>query len=130
MPEALGCPIVPKRADAALEVIGLNVVLVMGIFAHGASVTLFASMPLTAKYPLSEASAEPARPPKAKAWMQESAVSGSERFSPSLRAISAMDLNMMIVETGSSMARLASPNAPPAAPDAVARALCRKCEAA
>jgi hypothetical protein len=37
MPEALGCPIVPKRAGAALEVIGLNVVLVM-VFSHMARI--------------------------------------------------------------------------------------------
>ena len=46
-------------------------------------------------------------------------------FSPSLRAISAMDLSMMIVKTGSSMGSDAKPKAPPAAPDAVAKALCR-----
>jgi hypothetical protein len=31
-----------------------------------------------------------------------------------------MDLNMMMVETGSSMGSVTKPNAPPAAPDAVA----------
>jgi hypothetical protein len=40
-------------------------------------------------------------------------------------AVSAMDLNMMMVETGSSIGSVAKPKAPPAAPDAVAKALCR-----
>ena len=85
--------------------------------------TLFASMARTAKYPLSEASTEAARPPSAKTCMHDSAASGSDRSSPSLRAISAIDRNMMTVETGSSMGRLAKPRAPPAAPDAVANTL-------
>src|SRR5215831_3632813 len=59
---------------------------------RAACVTLFASMARTAKYPLSEASLEPGRPPKAKTCTHESAASGSERSSPSLRAISAIDL--------------------------------------
>src|ERR1700722_2222352 len=60
--------------------------------------------------------------------MHDSAGSGSERSSPSLRAISAIDLSMMIVDTGSSMGSVAKPKAPPAAPDAVAKALCRSCD--
>jgi hypothetical protein len=36
-----------------------------------------------------------------------------------------MDLRMMIVETGSSKGSVAKPKAPPAAPEAVANALCR-----
>jgi hypothetical protein len=53
-----------------------------------------------------------ARPPNAKTCTHESADSGSERSSHSLRAISAMDLSMMIVETGSSMGSVAKPKAP------------------
>src|SRR6266508_310813 len=97
---------------------------------RAASVTLFASMPRTAKYPLSDASSEPARPPNAKTCTHESAASGSDRSSPSLRAISAMDLSMITVETGSSIGSVAKPKAPPAAPDAVANALCRSCDPA
>src|SRR5215471_11348064 len=52
---------------------------------RAACVTLFASMPRTAKYPLSEASAEPGRPPNANTCTHESAASGSDRSSPSLR---------------------------------------------
>src|SRR5215510_415187 len=58
--------------------------------------------------------------------MQASAVSGSARSSPSLRAISAIDRNMMTVEIGSSMGRAASPTLPPTAPDAVAMTLCSR----
>jgi hypothetical protein len=36
-----------------------------------------------------------------------------------------MDLSMMIVETGSSRGSVAKPKAPLAAPDAVAKALCK-----
>src|SRR5580692_11757619 len=35
---------------------------------------------------------------------------------------------MMIVDTGSSIGSVAKPKAPPAAPDAVAKALCRNCD--
>src|SRR5262245_48166575 len=42
---------------------------------RAACVTLFARMPRTAKYPLSAASAEPGRPPKANTSMHESAAS-------------------------------------------------------
>src|SRR5262249_7334616 len=52
---------------------------------RAACVTLFASMPRTAKYPLSEASAESGRPPNANTCTHDSAASGSDRFSPSLR---------------------------------------------
>jgi hypothetical protein len=52
---------------------------------RAASVTVFASMLRTAKYPLSDASADPARPPNAK-----TSISGSDRSSPSLRAMSAI----------------------------------------
>jgi hypothetical protein len=85
-------------------------------------------MPRTAKYPLSDASADPARPPNAKTSTQARAVSGSDRSSPSLRAMSAIERSMMVVETGSSSGSAASPNVPPAAPDAVASARCRNCE--
>jgi hypothetical protein len=54
---------------------------------RAASVTVLASIPRTAKYPLSDASAEPARPPNAKTSTHDSAVSGSERSSPSLCAM-------------------------------------------
>jgi hypothetical protein len=47
-------------------------------------------MPRTAKYPLSDTSADPTRPPSAKASTQERAASRSDRSSPSLRAISAI----------------------------------------
>lgn len=98
---------------------------------RAASVTLFASMARTAKYPLSDASAaEPTRPPNAKTCTHESAEAGSARSSPSLRAISAMDLSIMIVEIGSSMGRVAKPKAPPPAPEAVAKALCKSCDPA
>ena len=40
-------------------------------------------------------------------------------------AISAIDLSMMTVETGSSSGSVARPNAPPAAPEAMAATLCR-----
>ena len=39
------------------------------------------------------------RPPRAKTWMQASAASESERFSPSLRAISAIERSITMVET-------------------------------
>src|SRR5262245_19184737 len=52
--------------------------------------------------------------------MQANAVSGSARFSPSLRAISAIDRSMMMVEIGSSTGSAARPTLPPTAPDAVA----------
>jgi hypothetical protein len=68
------------------------------------------------------------RPPNAKTSTQARAVSGSDRSSPSLRAMSAIDRSMMVVETGSSTGSAASPNVPPAAPDAVASARCRNCE--
>ena len=70
----------------------------------------------------------PGRPPNAKTSTQARAVSGSDRSSPSLRAMSAIDRSMMVVETGSSTGSAASPNVPPAAPDAVASARCRNCE--
>jgi hypothetical protein len=95
---------------------------------RAASVTVLASMPRTAKYPLSDTSADPTRPPSAKTSTQERAASGSDRSSPSLRAMSAIDRSMMVVETGSSTGSAASPNVPPAAPDAVASARCRNCE--
>ncbi len=44
------------------------------------------------------------------------------------RAMSAIERSMMTVETGSSTGSAASPNVPPAAPDAVASARCRNCE--
>src|SRR6516165_10271615 len=97
---------------------------------RAACVTLFASMPRTAKYPLSEASVEPGRPPNANTCTHESAASGSDRSSPSLRAISAIDLSMMMVESGSSMGSDAKPKAPPAAPEAVAKTLCKRCDPA
>ena len=50
--------------------------------------------------------------------------------SPSARAMSAIDLNMTMVEIGSSIGRVARPKAPPAAPEAVANALCKIREAA
>src|SRR5215469_2228071 len=93
---------------------------------RAACVTLFASMPRTAKYPLSEASAEPGRPPNANTCTHESAASGSDRSSPWPRAISAIDLSMMMVESGSSMGSDARPKAPPTAPEAVANALCKR----
>src|SRR4051794_35665434 len=55
---------------------------------RAASVTVFASMPRTAKYPLSDGWSDPDRLPKANTCTHESAASGSERSSPSLRAIS------------------------------------------
>lgn len=42
--------------------------------------------------------------------------------------MSAIDRSMMVVETGSSTGSAASPNVPPAAPDAVASTRCRNCE--
>src|ERR1700730_12658339 len=91
---------------------------------RAASVTVFASMPRTAKYPLSDASADPARPPKAKTSTQDRAASGSHRSSPSFCAMSAIDRNIITVDTGNSTGSAATPNVPPAAPDAVARARC------
>src|SRR5450755_2550873 len=44
---------------------------------RAASVTVSASMPRTAKYPLSDASADPARAPKAKTSTQDRAASGA-----------------------------------------------------
>jgi hypothetical protein len=64
-----------------------------------------------------------ARPPRAKTSRQASAVLGSERSSPSPRAMSAIERNMMVVEKGSSTGRLEKPNAP-AAPAKTARLLC------
>ena len=87
---------------------------------------LFASMPRTTKYPLSDGFAAPGPLPKANTCTHASAVSGSDMSSPSLRAMSAIDLNMTMVEIGS----VARPNAPPAAPEAVAKALCKIREAA
>src|SRR5258708_34895422 len=87
-----------------------------------ASVTVLASMPRTAKYPLSDASADPARPPSAKTSTQERTDSGSDKSSPSFCAMSAIDLNIMTVDTGNSTGSAAKPNVPPAAPDTVARA--------
>jgi len=84
----------------------------------------------TAKYPLSDASAESGRPPSAKTCTHESAASGSERSSPALRAMSAINRSMMIVETGSSMGSVAKPKAPPAAPEAVTKALWKSCDPA
>jgi hypothetical protein len=51
--------------------------------------------------------------------MHASAVSGSDMSSPSLRAISAIDLNMTMVEIGSSIGSVASPKAPPATTELV-----------
>jgi hypothetical protein len=82
----------------------------------------------TAKYPLSDASADPERPPNAKTSTQERMDSGSDKFSPSLWAMSAIDLNIMTVEIGNSTGSAASPNVPPAAPEAVARARWKNCE--
>jgi len=56
--------------------------------------------------------------------MHASAASGSAKFSPSLRAISRIDRSIIIVETGTSKGSEERPNAPPAAPDATANALC------
>jgi len=91
---------------------------------------LFASMPRTTKYPLSDGFAAPGPLPKANTCTHASAVSGSDMSSPSLRAMSAIDLNMTMVEIGSSIGRVARPKAPPAAPEAVANALCKIREAA
>ena len=54
-------------------------------------------------------------------WHSVCGNEGSERCAA---RISAMDLNMMMVETGSSMGSVTKPNAPPAAPDAVAKTVC------
>src|SRR5258708_17160648 len=89
-----------------------------------ASVTVLASMPRTAKYPLSDESADPARPPSAKTSTQERTDSGSDKSSPSFCAMSAIDRNIITVDTGNSTGSAAKPNVPPAAPDAVARAWC------
>src|SRR6202171_3605170 len=89
-----------------------------------ASVTVLPSMPRPAKYPLSDASADPARPPNAKTSTQERTDSGSDKSSPSVCAMSAIDLSIMTVDTGHSVGSAAKPNVPPAAPDAVARARC------
>src|SRR6202045_2271316 len=89
---------------------------------RAASVTVLASIPRTAKYPLSDASANPARPPSAKTSTQERTASGSDKSSPSFCAMSAIDLSIMTVDTGNSTGSAAKPNVPPAAPDAVARA--------
>ena len=66
----------------------------------------------------------------AKTCTHASVDSGSERSSPSPRAMSAMDLSMITVETGSSTGSAAKPNAPPAAPDAVAKVLCSRVDPA
>ena len=42
--------------------------------------------------------------------------------------MSAIERSMMMVESGSSSGSVASPNVPPAAPDAIARYLCSNCE--
>jgi hypothetical protein len=42
--------------------------------------------------------------------------------------MSAIDRSMITVDTGSSTGSAASPNVPPAAPEAVASARCRNCE--
>ena len=90
--------------------------------------TVLASTVLVAKYPLSEASVDPARPPNANTSTQARAVAGSLRSSPSLLAMSAIDRSMMTVDTGSSTGSAASPNVPPAAPEAVASARCSSTE--
>src|SRR3984893_17090682 len=97
---------------------------------RAASVTVLATVPRTAKYPLSDASADPARPPNAKTSTQERTDSGSDKSSPSLCAMSAIDLNIITVDTGKSTGSAANPNVPPAAPDAVARARCKNCDRA
>src|SRR6202165_5734070 len=91
---------------------------------RAASVTVLASMPRTAKYPLSDASADPARPPNAKTSTQERTDSGYDRSPPSVCAMSAIDLSIRTVDTGNSIGSAAKPNVPPAAPDAIARARC------
>jgi hypothetical protein len=65
-----------------------------------ACVTLFASMPRTTKYPLSDGFAAPGPLPKANTCTHASAVSGSDMSSPSARAMSAIDLNMTMVMGG------------------------------
>jgi hypothetical protein len=62
--------------------------------------------------------------------MQASAVSALAGSSPSLRAMSVIDLSMIVVETGSSMESEAKPNAPPAVPVAVTKALWKNCDPA
>ena len=95
---------------------------------RAASVTVLASRLRTAKYPLSEASSEPERPPMQRpARMRAPRSDGS---SPSLRAISAIDRSIMTLDIVSSTGSVTKPKAPPAAPDAVARALCRSFDAA
>ena len=87
-------------------------------------------MPRIAKYPLSEASADPAPPPSAKTSTHERTDSGSDKSSPSLCAMSAIDLNIITVDTGNSTGSAANPNVPPAAPETVARAWCKNCDPA
>jgi hypothetical protein len=53
-------------------------------------------------------------------------LSGSDKSSPSLCPIFAIDLNIMTVDTGNSRGSAANPNVPPAAPEAVARVRCSR----
>src|SRR6266545_280796 len=71
-----------------------------------------------------------ADPESALACLQVRALSGSARSSPSLRAMSPIDRNMMMVEIGSSSGNAARPKLPPTAPDAAANALCSRRDAA
>jgi len=54
----------------------------------------------------------------------------SRRSKPSLRATSATERIMIVVDTGSSMNSVVKPNAPPTAPDVAAASLCQRVEAA
>jgi hypothetical protein len=90
-----------------------------------ASETALARAARTAKYPDSAASSFDVRPPNAKTSRHASFDSAKHISSPSLRAMSAIDLSMIVVETGSSMTNAGSPKAPPPAPLAIAAILCQ-----
>src|SRR5206468_6383745 len=83
----------------------------------------FASAARMAQYPLSEASSAFEGPPRAKTSRHASFTDADRKSCPSLRAMSAIERSMKVLETGSSTGTAANPNAPAKPPEAPTRIL-------
>jgi hypothetical protein len=81
---------------------------------------------------LTECNATSQFDPTRKFWPDQhlAVATGSDKSSPSVCAMSAIDLSIMTVDTGNSTGSAAKPNVPPAAPDAIARARCNNSDPA